>query len=99
MSVEILSRCVLRRILVVGADIAGVAAAKRAYPCVMYPGVTLAAVVERLLLSYTFSWRLLPCQRRQVAFQPAGVAGCIDVIEVVIPSAGFDTGQQYVPGL
>lgn len=49
MSAEILSRCVLRRILVVGADIAGVAAAKRAYPCVMYPGVTLAAVVERLL--------------------------------------------------
>ncbi|AZV93265.1 hypothetical protein CBF45_05675 [Bordetella sp. J329] len=49
MSVEILSRCALRRILVVGADIAGVAAAKRAYLCVMCPGVTLAAVVERLL--------------------------------------------------
>lgn len=49
MSVEILSRCALRRILVVGADIAGVAAAKQAYLCVMCPGVTLAAVVERLL--------------------------------------------------
>lgn len=52
-----------------------------------------AAVVVHLRLG------LLPCQRRQVAFQPAGVAGCIDVIEVVIPSAGLDAGQQYVPGL